>query len=492
MTKENGVILQFFQWYHEGDLWNEFAEKAESLQKMGISAVWFPPANKCDLGLEGRGYDVYDHYDLGEFDQKGTVRTRYGTKEEYLNAIKKAHEHNIDVYADIVLNHKMGADEKETVTVHEVDAENRNKIISKPFLANAATRFTFPGRDGKYSDFVWDYQCFSGIDNLDVEGEVQQGIFKIHNDSGKDWTDDVSHQLGNYDYLMGADIEYRNPKVIEETKKWIQWYIETTGVDGLRLDALKHISHDFLEEFIQYIKTEIDEDIYVMGEFWKDDPTKIIDFSDRMNDLISLFDAPLHYNFFNASKEKSDYDLRAILENSFLQNRPIFSVTFVENHDTQPLQGLESAVEEWFKPLAYAIILLSEKGYPCIFYADLYGAEYMDYKDGEEHEIVIPKVEILPQLLEARQKFAFGNQIDFFDHQNCIAWLRTGNAEKPPCVVIISNGKATQKEIDLGKEFAGATFQDFLGHRTETLQCDKNGKACFTVNPESVSVWVLV
>lgn len=75
---------------------------------MGFSAVWFPPATKCVLGVEGRGYDVYDHYDLGEFNQKGSIATRYGTREEYIRAIEKAHELGMSVYADIVLNHRMG------------------------------------------------------------------------------------------------------------------------------------------------------------------------------------------------------------------------------------------------------------------------------------------------------------------------------------------------------------------------------------------------
>lgn len=52
---KNGVIFQFFQWYHEGNLWNEFIEKAGELKQLGISAIWFPPANKCDLGIDGRG-----------------------------------------------------------------------------------------------------------------------------------------------------------------------------------------------------------------------------------------------------------------------------------------------------------------------------------------------------------------------------------------------------------------------------------------------------
>ena len=39
-------------------------------------------------GTKEVGYAAYDLYDLGEFDQKGTTRTKYGTKDEYLEAIK--------------------------------------------------------------------------------------------------------------------------------------------------------------------------------------------------------------------------------------------------------------------------------------------------------------------------------------------------------------------------------------------------------------------
>lgn len=47
-----------------------------------------PPAYKGHQGREDVGYGVYDLYDLGEFDQKGSVPTKYGTREEYLSAIR--------------------------------------------------------------------------------------------------------------------------------------------------------------------------------------------------------------------------------------------------------------------------------------------------------------------------------------------------------------------------------------------------------------------
>lgn len=486
----NGVIIQYFHWYYNGNLWNEFAEHTEYLKKLGITAAWLPPATKCSLGLEGRGYDVYDLYDLGEFDQKGGIPTRYDTKEEYINAIEKAHQQGIAVYADIVLNHRIGGDEAERITVHQVNEENRNQIISDAFEVMAQTKFTFPGRNGKYSDFIWDYHCFSGIDFVQKDGEELNGIFKIHNEYGTEWTNAVSHQFGNYDYLMGADVEYRNPHVIQEMKNWIKWYLETTKADGLRLDALKHLSSDFLKEWITYIKTEVNPECFVLGEFWKDDAEKITFFSDKMNDLISCFDAPLHYSFFKASEEGRNYDLSQILTGSFLDQKPVFSVSFVENHDTQKLQALESAVKDWFKPLAYAIILLSEDAYPCIFYPDLFGAEYTDIVDSKEVKITMPKIELLPKLLEARQRFGVGEQIRYFDHPNCVAWIRKGNNDSFGCLTIISNSDEGFKEVDLGKENANTIFKDFLSQRKEEVKTDEKGKAVFRVNSCSVSVWV--
>ena len=81
---------------------------------MGVTAVWIPPACK---GKEQNdvGYGTYDLFDLGEFDQKNTVRTKYGTRQELQEAIKALHEHHVGVYLDAVMNHKAGADYTEKI-----------------------------------------------------------------------------------------------------------------------------------------------------------------------------------------------------------------------------------------------------------------------------------------------------------------------------------------------------------------------------------------
>ena len=81
---------------------------------------------------------------------------------------------------------------------------------------------------------------------------------------------------------------------------------------------------------------------------------------------ISLFDVPLHYNLYNASKDEN-YDLSKILNSTLVKENPSKAVTFVDNHDTQPGQSLTSFVERWFKLPAYAMILLRDEGYPCVW-----------------------------------------------------------------------------------------------------------------------------
>ena len=83
---ENGVLLQGFHWYikPEEKLWKQLQEKVKSYKEMGFSAIWLPPAYKGVGGINDNGYGVYDLYDLGEFNQKGSIETKYGTKEEYI------------------------------------------------------------------------------------------------------------------------------------------------------------------------------------------------------------------------------------------------------------------------------------------------------------------------------------------------------------------------------------------------------------------------
>ncbi len=485
----NITIFQFFHWYlsAESDLWNQAAEQAQRMAGLGITHIWLPPAYKSANGTNEPGYAVYDLYDLGEFNQKDTVRTRYGTRDEYLQCIQSIHDAKMGVLADIVLNHKIGGDEEEEVPVQQVKKENRLEKISDQTTLQAYTRFAFPGRNRKYSDYIWDWHSFSGVSKED-------SIYIILNEhTNGNWGNVMELQNGNYDYLMGCDIEYRNPAVREELKKWGKWYVETAGIDGFRLDAVKHIPVDFFPEWLTYLKESFQKDFLCIGEYWKADIDALLSYIDATGGMIQLFDVPLHFNFHKASKEGKEFDLRTIFDNTLVKARPELAITFVDNHDTQPLQSLESWVEQWFKPHAYAMILLREQGIPCVFYPTLYGADYSDGKDGQQSDIHIPPTEELETLIRLRATYAYGDQYDYLDDPHVIGWTRTGHDDKPEsgCAVLLTHAEGGEKQMSMGERNANKTLVNALGDGNEEVTLNEKGEGIFKVAPGKTAVWIL-
>jgi len=493
MAATNGTMMQYFHWYtaHDGSLWQEVKDEAGKLAAAGITALWLPPATKGAGGTFDVGYGLYDLYDLGEFDQKGSTRTKYGTRKQYLDAIKAAHAAKMQVYADMVFNHRGGADRTEWVKAIRVKPGDRRFSVGEDTWIEAWTEFNFPGRKQKYSDFVWRYHHFTGVDyanNLD-----ENTIFKFLG-LGKDWAQMVDDEHGNYDYLMYADLDMNHPEVRTELSRWGKWFVETTKVDGFRLDAVKHIQFSFFRDWLDHMRKEAGHDLFAVGEYWNpNDVQALHDYIEHTHGKMSLFDAPLHRNFHVASRAGGAFDMRQILDNTLMQQQPALAVTLVENHDTQPLQALESPVDGWFKPLAYAIILLREQGYPCVFYADYYGADYRDKGgDGNDYDIHLAPVPKLPELLAARRDYAYGPQHDFLDDPHVIGWTREGTDEHAGSglAVLLSDGPGGSKWMYVGQGHKGKQFRDHLGHRPETVTINEQGWAEFGVNGGSVSVWV--
>lgn len=493
---DNQTLLQYFHWYFNEDekLWVKAVNDAQFLKETGITGVWLPPAYKSNSGGTSVGYDPYDLFDLGEFDQKGSVETKYGSKIAYQEAIKVLQAKGIAVIADVVFNHKAGGDELEKVQVRAVNPDNRLEFTSDVFEIEAWTRFTFKGRGGKYSQFVWDHNCFSGIDWAhDLE---ETSIYSIQNDYGDGWEDVPSGELGNYDYLMFNDIEFRNPAVRQEMKNWGEWYYETCGMQGFRLDAVKHISTSFLNEWLDHMQERFDNRFFIVAENWNiEDVTELQRYLEITEGRMQLFDSMLHQNLYLASTQGNEYDLSQIFNGTLVQSHPLLSVTFVDNHDSQPLQSLESYVEFWFRPLAYALILLREQGIPCVFYPDLYGAKYKDKNEADEEvEVELIGLPMLAEMIGIRKNLAYGEQRDYFDHANCVGWTRAGIEEKAASgiAVLMSNGEAGVKVMEMGEANAGRQMKDVIGGRTEEITLDEKGSAEFYCNAGSVSVWTLL
>ncbi|KAI0243684.1 hypothetical protein L0F63_002347 [Massospora cicadina] len=462
----NGVMLQAFEWGlpNDGNHWNWLKTQAAYLKEIGVTAVWLPPASKGLGGIDDVGYGIYDAWDLGEFIQKGTARTKYGTKRELVEATNTLRAKGLDVYADAVFNHRLGADDTETFRVVEVNPDNRLQATSGIYDIRAWTKLEFPGRNGTYSGFKFSFQHFVGSSEVDTE-------------------------KGNYDYLLGADIDLRHKDVIKDLEAWSTWVIQTLNLTGFRIDGAKHMHRSFIKSCLQKIRTQFGAGFFAVAEYWKDSVKDLSNYVHTLGGATTVFDTPLHYRLHAASIAGKYYDLSTLLDNTFVSSDPYHAVTFVDNHDTQPGQALESWVLEWFRPHAHALILLRESGYPCLFYGDLYGL----HRGGVRG----PRAPYLEPLLSARKDRAWGAQTDYFDHPNTIGWVRHGDPKHPGSglAVVLANSDAGWKRMFIGLEFANQSFYNLLapkgGWPTPNVTIDLNGFSTFFVGEGSLAVYGL-
>lgn len=468
----NGTMMQYFHWDlpNSGALWTELAANAAALGQAGVTALWLPPPYKAQA-QDDVGYGTYDLWDLGEFNQKGTVRTKYGTRAQLEAAIAAAHAAGVLVYIDTVFNHKGGADGTERTTGTPVNRENRNIDIGPPREIEVWTSFTFPGRNGQYSSMQWRLPHFDSVDY----DQITQQAGTIYRLSNKQFETQVSDEYGNFDYLLFDDIDSSNEEVRQELFAWGRWVVSTFNIDGFRFDAAKHVHYSLFSDFLDAVRSaNPGRDLFAVGEHFTGDPATLNWWLDQTGRRLSLFDFPLMFNFRAAADGGGNYDMRTILNNTLVQRDPAQTVTFVDNHDTYR----EHPIQDWFKPLAYALILLRQDGYPCLFYPDYYGAPGRQSLRS-----------VLDPLLAVRRDHAYGEQRDYLDDANVIGWTRLGDAEHSRAIaVVLSDGTGGSKTMYVNRP--GAWFRDALGNVQDTVTVGADGNAQFRCNGGSVSVWV--
>ncbi|MEM8565195.1 MAG: alpha-amylase family glycosyl hydrolase [Bacteroidota bacterium] len=109
---QDDVMMQAFYWdvpvddvNKNGTWWDNLKNKSDAMKDAGFTGLWVPAPSKGNFGIWDMGYGVFDHYDLGNYNQKGTTETRFGSRAELESMIAKMHTNGIEIYADIILNH---------------------------------------------------------------------------------------------------------------------------------------------------------------------------------------------------------------------------------------------------------------------------------------------------------------------------------------------------------------------------------------------------
>lgn len=338
-TPKSDVFLQGFYWNSNpgGIWWDSLKSLAPRLASAGFSAVWIPPAAKGGGGFS-MGYDIYDNYDFGEYNQKGSTETRFGSKSEMLQMIEMYKSVGVQLYYDAVLNHAGNADAQ---APYECGTAADGWVIFNP----ASGRF--PKRAANFHPN------------------------SVHCDNNSPY----------HNKIFFEDFCYFSGGTGDSLIAWGEYIINDLGFDGFRIDAIKHIEPGFTAQFAKAFPN-----LYIVGEHWSGE-SEIQSYFNEVTNLggnISLFDFPLRYTLKDMANNTTGSFNMNLLDGAGLisSGMSTFNIsTFVENHDFDRI-GYDGSVDNGHDPvltdkdMAYAFIIFSE-GRPSVFFKD-----YVDYNYG--------------------------------------------------------------------------------------------------------------
>ncbi|HEY0073897.1 MAG TPA: alpha-amylase domain-containing protein [Abditibacteriaceae bacterium] len=320
-----GVMLQGFYWDVPSPgagtsgspwWWDKMGGQAAMLRQAGFTAVWLPPVHKGAGGGYSVGYDTFDDYDLGSKDQMGTIPTRYGTREQLQKCIAMMRANGLQVYVDLVHNHRNGD-------------------------------------DGNYN---FRYVNAYGVPN---SGRFQKGPLDFHPNVPQD------PHVPDDTYQFGRDLAPVNGSggyCYFGLRDAGEWLIKALDIQGFRLDNVKGISAQWLREFMSHGKMN---GKFAVGEYFDGNMDALSYWiGTNMQGKASLFDFPLYFKLKEMCDGGGFFDMSTLDHAGLAGRDPSHAVTFVENHDTDRSHPITQN-----KLLAYAYILTSE-GYPCVYYKD--------------------------------------------------------------------------------------------------------------------------
>ncbi len=298
------------------------------------------PATTADLGVTGlwlmpvaespsyHGYDVTDYY---------TIESDYGTNQDFLDLMDAAHARGMVVIVDLVMNH--------TSNQH-------------PWFVAASEG------DPAYEDwYIWS-------DNLPQDLSP--------------WGSQVWHQAGDR-YYFGLfwegmpDLNYENPAVTAQMYNIIDYWLTDMGVDGFRLDAIRHLIEDgpvmentpatlaWLHGFHDYVRS-INPDALTVGEVWSSSDIVAQYIGDKV-------DLAFEFDFAQAILFSAQYGVNDLLvsgQNDLLELYPTGQyATFLTNHDQNRVMS-QLASDSGAARVA-ATILLTSPGVPFVYYGEEIG-----------------------------------------------------------------------------------------------------------------------
>lgn len=315
------VLLQAFNWnswrHHNKRFYRFLQTKSKNIRDSGIAGVWLPPPTKS---VSPQGYMPLNLYDLN---------SEYGTQDDLIACIDSLHNDEIDVYGDLVINHRCAE---------------------------------FQNQDGIYNVFggklAWDATAIVSDDTRFAgKGNPSNGVL----------------------FHAAPNIDHSQLFVREDLINWMKWLRSTIGYDGFRFDFVAGFDGKYVAEYFNESNPNI-----IIGEYWDsmdyyDDGSLLYNQNSHRQRIINWMD--------NTNKNAHSFDMttkgilqEALAKKEFWRLRDQDgkppgvlgwwsgkTVTFLDNHDTHC-----DSQNHWSFPNQHVLegyaYLLTHSGLPMIYW----------------------------------------------------------------------------------------------------------------------------
>ena len=324
-----GVMLQGFYWDSYSDSrWTNLESQADELSEF-FNLVWVPQSAYCS-GYTSMGYDPLYWF--------SNYNSSFGSKTELQSMINTFNTKGIGTIADVVINHRK----------------------------SSSDWVTFPNE--MYKGVTYRLQstdiCRNDDGGATLEWATQNGkSLSANNDTGEDWSGlrDLDHQSENVQTCV---------------KAYLNMLLNDLGYAGFRYDMTRGYAAQYTGMYNAYAVPT-----YSVGEYWDGNQSAVKSWVDgtKVNGVVqsAAFDFPFRYAVRDAANSSSWINLSGSGKGLNLEaNYRRYSVTFVENHDTQYRDANNQQDPIRNNVEAANAYMIAMPGTPCVFLK-----HWMEYKE---------------------------------------------------------------------------------------------------------------
>ena len=311
---------------HGGDL-EGIRQHLDYFKELGVTTLWFTPVLENDSPDHGtqstyHGYATTNYY---------RVDPRFGSNEEYRQLCDEAHAKGIKIVMDMIFNHS-GYEHPWTLDMPSKDWLNTPEWLSPENQANAVEMKTMDGAAKVNDKYLQTSYKLTPV--------VDPYASKI----------DLHETVDGWFVPTMPDLNQRNPHVIKYLIQNSIWWIETVGIDGIRMDTYPYADRDAMAQWMKIIGEEY-PNFNTVGETWVTEPAytaawqKDSKLSEKNSYLPTVMDFAFYDRINQAKNEETDAwwnGFNRIYNNfvyDYLYPNPSNVMAFLENHDTDRFLG---------------------------------------------------------------------------------------------------------------------------------------------------------